>query len=286
MIWVAGEALIDLVPTGNSREAIVGGGAANTAKALARLGLPISFIGGISSDQYGELIRAELDEVDLSLILNSSAPTATALVSLDQSGSATYEFNLEGTATFDFRSEWLPKGEPEVLHVGTLATLVQPGADALFDWAASIKAPIIYDPNVRPSVLSDKSSYREIVEKWASISTVIKLSDEDLDWLGIKEAEDFFDCGVELVVLTRGSEGITGFTRKGALSVPAVKVEVVDTVGAGDTVGAVLAESLSKYGLIELIDEQLFGTLSRAARAAAITCSRRGANPPTASELN
>ena len=109
-IWVAGEALIDLVPQGNSLTPVVGGGPANTAKALSTLGFTPSFIGGISSDQYGSMIEAELAEVDLKFTIRLNLPTALAIVSLDESGSASYEFKLENTATFDFRKEWLPSG--------------------------------------------------------------------------------------------------------------------------------------------------------------------------------
>jgi len=284
-IWVAGEALIDLVPYGDSRIPIVGGGPANTAKALAKLGIPTSFIGGISSDRYGDLISAELAGVDLRLSLRSDLPTALAIVSLDESGSASYEFKLEDTATFDFSREWLPISAPEVLHIGTLATIIEPGASELFEWAKGLNVPIVYDPNVRPSVLADKSRYREAVERWARISKVVKLSSNDMEWLGYEDSDRFLDLGAELVVVTHGADGLTGYAKSGSVSVPGVKVEVVDTVGAGDTVGAVLVEGLFKYGFSALLGEKLFEVLTRAAKAASITCSRAGANPPTTEEL-
>ena len=181
--WVAGEALIDLLPLGDDKRAVVGGGAANTAKALANLGITTSFIGGISSDEYGELIRKELESLDLSLALNSDLPTALAVVSLGSDGSASYEFRLEGTATFDFRKDWLSKDRPEVLHIGTLATIIEPGASELFEWARALDVPVVFDPNVRPSVLPDREKYRDAIEKWARIASVVKLSDEDLAWL-------------------------------------------------------------------------------------------------------
>lgn len=284
-IWVAGEALIDLVPYGDSQIPIVGGGPANTAKALAKLGIPISFIGGISSDKYGDSIRAELANVDLGLSLRSDLPTALAIVSLDGSGLASYEFKLENTATFDFSRDWLPISTPEVMHIGTLATIIEPGASELFEWAKGLNVPIVFDPNVRPSVLADKSRYCEAVERWAGISSVVKLSSEDLGWLGYDNTSEFFELGAELVVVTHGADGLTGYTKSGLVTVPGVKVEVADTVGAGDTVGAVLVEGLFKYGFSELLGEKLFEVLTRAARAASITCSRVGANPPAAEEL-
>jgi len=283
--WVAGEALIDLLPVGDDKRAVVGGGAANTAKALANLGIRTSFIGGISSDEYGELIRKELESLDLSLALNSDLPTALAVVSLGSDGSASYEFRLEGTATFDFRKDWLSKDRPEVLHVGTLATIIEPGASELFEWARVLNVPLVFDPNVRPSVLPDRKKYRDAIEKWARIASVVKLSDEDLAWLGYKGVDRFFELGAKLVVVTRGADGIDGFTQSGLVSVPGVVVDVVDTVGAGDTVGAVLVEDLVKYGLENLVSERRFEVLNRAAKAAAITCTRAGAKPPTREEL-
>lgn len=285
-VWVAGEALIDLVPDGATRRAIVGGGAANTAKALANLGIKTFFVGGISEDDFGSAITEELSGVDLSLAVRSSLPTALAIVTLDESGSASYEFKLDETATFDFRESWLPKGSPEVLHIGTLATVVEPGSNSLFEWASSLNAPIVYDPNIRPSVLGDQEKYREVVKKWASISKIVKLSTEDLDWLGHSDVTFLLDLGVELVVLTKGELGLSGFTRSSVVSVPSVQVNVVDTVGAGDTVGAVLLEGVLKFGLARLIDERLESVLHRAAKAASITCTRAGAKPPRLEELD
>ncbi|MBM3721457.1 MAG: carbohydrate kinase [Actinobacteria bacterium] len=285
-IWVAGEALIDLVPLNGEVKAIVGGGPANTAKALAKLGFEVCFIGGISSDSYGAAIREELHTVDLSLALASDLPTALAEVSLDSSGSASYKFTLEGTATFNFHNLWLPNGSPDVLHIGTLATLVEPGASELYSWAKGLDSLIVFDPNVRSSVLSDAGKYREIFESWALISKIVKMSEEDLHFLGYSGGEKVLALGPELVVITKGADGMEGITSKGLVSVPGVKVEVVDTVGAGDTVGAILVEGLFRYGFDDLKGKNLFTVLTRAVRAAAITCSRAGASPPSAKELD
>ena len=283
-VWVAGEALIDLVPRGDALIPKVGGGPANTAKALSNLGFKTSFIGGISSDAYGVLIQEELEAVDLLMALKSDLPTALAKVTLDSSGSASYDFSWEQTATFDFRSDWLPKGSPDILHIGSLGTVIEPGASQLFDWASQIRSPVIFDPNIRPSVLGDKSRYLEIFERWAGISTIVKMSIEDFDWLGFSQPHSLFDLGFEYLIVTKGVEGIDGFTRSESVSVPGVEVEVVDTVGAGDTVGAIVVEGLSKFG-VRGLEEKLSAVLSRAAKAAAITCTRAGAKPPTLSEL-
>jgi len=285
-VWVVGEALIDFIEESGSISTFVGGGPANTAKALAMLGQKVAFVGGISTDHFGRRIAKELSGVNLAKALHSHLPTATAKVSLEPNESAKYEFQLIGTATFDFRRDWLPKLDTNYIYIGSLATVIQPGAEELLRWASQLDSTIVYDPNVRPSALSDRGQYRETVEKWASISSIVKLSEDDLSWLGYQDVSHFFALGVSLVVLTSGETGLSGITPEGSVSVPGVKVDVIDTVGAGDTVGAVIVQGLVKYGLETLIEEKLFEVLSRAAKAAAITCTRVGAKPPTLSELD
>ena len=292
-IWVCGEVLIDILPSGP----VVGGGPANTAKALARLGHDVHFIDGISSDAFGASARAELlnDGVNLDLALASDKPTCTATVTLDGAGSASYEFLIDGTATFDFAPSWLPdpyRYQPQVLHIGTLVTVIEPGASALYDWAMQVAelAPIVFDPNIRPSVMPDHDLYEAAVEKWAALSAVIKVSDDDLAWLFPGQAiEDvanrWINDGAFLVVVTQGANGLMGYTSEGRVEVPGVKVDVVDTVGAGDTVGAIVVEAMLAHGLVELRGDILRSVLTRAAAAAAITCSRKGAQPPYKHEL-
>jgi fructokinase len=296
-IWVCGEALIDLIPQGDQKVAIVGGGPANTAKALARLGLDSYFIDGISNDGFGGMIKAELlhDGVNLKYAHFSDKQTCTADVSLDKAGVASYVFTIDGTATFDFTNEWLPDPEvikPSVLQIGTLATIVQPGADVLIEWAKRVSkvAPVVFDPNIRSSVLPDRPKYQEMIAKWAAISAVIKVSEDDLSWLypeqdQITIAEKWIAGGTDLVIITKGSYGIIGVTKDDVVSVPGVKVEVVDTVGAGDTVGAIVVEAIVERGLPVITGEVLREVLVRATKAAAITCSRAGANPPTKAEI-
>ena len=292
-IWVCGEVLIDILPTGP----VVGGGPANTAKALARLGYEVDFIDGISTDDYGVSARKELsrDGVGLGLSLSSDKPTCTATVTLDSKGSASYEFLIDGTATFDFNSSWLPDPErlkPSVLHIGTLVTIIEPGASVLFDWAVKVGefAPIVFDPNIRPSVMGDRAKYAAAVEKWASISSVVKVSDDDIAWLYPSESLDvvahrWIEAGVSAVVITRGAKGLIGFTASGMEEVDGVKVDVVDTVGAGDTVGAIVVEGVIKHSVHGLQGQVLNALLHKAAIAAGITCSRAGAQPPRAHEL-
>ena len=300
-IWTAGEVLIDLIPRsrGNGadivRDPVVGGGPANTAKALARLGFDSYFLCGLSSDTYGDQQRAEFiaDGVKLELAPTLAGPSATAHVTLDENGGASYIFTFDGTATFSPVNDWLPDPTnlPPVLHVGTLGTLIEPSASVLYSWAQKVDAPIVYDPNIRSSVEANRDKYLANVIKWAALARVVKLSDDDAHWLfpekNLEEvAKTFLAMGVQLVVITLGAEGIIGYSSRGSIRVPGVKVDVVDTVGAGDTVGAILVEAIVSYGIDNLQGELLEKTLIRAAQAAAITCSRAGAKPPTKAELD
>ena len=297
-VWVVGEVLIDLIPDADQYLAVVGGGPANTAKALAKLGVKTHFIDGISNDEYGQMAKAELfaANVLLDYAQYSNKPTCTAKVTLSSSGSASYEFIIENTATFDFSDQWLPDPQslkPSLLHIGTLATVIDPGASVLFEWAQGVAnvAPIVFDPNIRPAVLGDRVEYVKKVEKWAAISSAVKVSDEDLNWLYPGKAMDeivnnWLEEGVQLVVVTLGDKGITAYRENEQISVDAVKVVVADTVGAGDTVGAVLVEAIVKNGLDKLTGEVLKRMLNRATKAAAITVSRTGANPPSKDEID
>ena len=297
-VWVVGEVLIDLIPNESKHVAVVGGGPANTAKALAKLGVKVYFIDGISNDKYGQMARAELlsANVLLDYAQYSNNPTCTAKVTLSSSGSASYKFVFEDTATFDFSDQWLPDPQdlkPSLLHIGTLATVIEPGASVLFNWAQSVTriAPIVFDPNIRPAVLGNRDEYVKKVEKWVAISSAVKVSDEDLNWLypgkSIDEiANKWLEVGVELVLVTLGDKGITAYRENEQISVNAVKVVVADTVGAGDTVGAVLVEAIVKSGLDKLTGEVLKSMLNRATKAAAISVSRTGANPPSKEEID
>jgi fructokinase len=296
-VWVVGEVLIDLIPNGGDRKPIVGGGPANTAKALSKLGIDTQFIDGISTDGYGHMAKDELVSagVKLDYIKYSDKQTCLAIVSLSESGSATYKFVIENTATFDFTLDWLPNPQterPSLLHIGTLATVIEPGASVLFEWAQSVAkvAPIVFDPNIRPAVISDRAQYVAQVERWVAISSAVKVSDEDIKWLYPSleishVVNDWLTKGPSLIVVTYGDKGLTGYRKNERVSVDAVKTAVADTVGAGDTVGAILVEAVVNDGLDSLTDVRLETMLKRAAQAAAITVSRVGANPPTSEEL-
>lgn len=290
-VFIAGEALMDLIPVaGGDRVPMVGGGPANTAKAVARLGYPTFFIGGISSDGYGRAVEKELLDsgVDVSLVYRGDLPTALAIASIAENGMAHYEFELDGTSSFAFHQSWLPTSEPDVIHVGSVATLLEPGATALLQWVSSKSAPVIFDPNVRPSIQGDKNIYRAAVERWIDVATIVKLSEDDLQWLYGDEAivDSWLERGVSMVIITRAERGLSAKTAKDVIHVPAASVKVVDSVGAGDTIGAIVVEGLLEYGLDLFTSKAINTVLKRAVIAAGITCTRAGANPPWRHELD
>jgi len=296
-VWVCGEVLIDLIPDGTERRAVVGGGPANTAKALSKLGITTQFIDGMSTDKYGQMALNELqkDGVLLDFVKFSDKPTCLAIVSLNSKGSATYEFVIDDTATFDFSHSWLPDAadkKPSLLHIGTLVTAIEPAASVLFVWAKKVArvAPIVFDPNIRPAVMGDRQEYVKQVERWVSISNAVKVSDDDIYWLYPgqdldKVTKRWLEMGPELIVVTFGDKGLAGYRENSKIGVDAKKVVVADTVGAGDTVGAILVEAIIEDGLDKLTNERLSLMLDRAARAAAITVSRTGALPPGKNEI-
>ena len=290
-VFVAGEALMDLIPVASGgRVPMVGGGPANTAKALARLGYQTFFIGGISVDRYGAMIDAELSGsgVNLSLAHRGNLPTALAIATIDENGLARYEFELDDTTSFAFNESWLPQSDPDVIHVGSVATMLEPGASELLRWVSGRAAPIVFDPNVRPSIQGDRNIYRAAVERWIDLVSIVKLSEDDLHWLygGESVISTWLARGVSIVIVTRAEKGLTAICDGFSVEIPARNVEVIDTVGAGDTIGAIVVEGLLEYGLEGLGGENLVKVLERAAQAAAITCSRAGANPPWKAELD
>jgi fructokinase len=240
-VWVCGEVLIDLIPDSTERKAVVGGGPANTAKALAKLGITTQFIDGISTDKFGQMALKQLhkDGVLLDFVKFSDKPTCLAIVSLNKQGGASYEFVIDGTATFDFSPSWLPdplETKPSLLHIGTLVTAIEPAATVLFEWAKKVAmvCPIVFDPNIRPAVISDRAEYVKQVERWVSISSAVKVSDDDIYWLypGVDLAQvtgKWLSMGPELVVVTFGDKGLTGFRENEKVEVGAKKVVVADT---------------------------------------------------------
>ncbi|MFE2925908.1 carbohydrate kinase family protein [Streptomyces goshikiensis] len=290
MIVVGGEALIDLVPAAAPPGALLprpGGGPYNTALALGRLGARVAFCSRVSADGFGESLLAGLRAagVDLSLVQRGPEPTTLAVPSLAPDGSAAYRFYVEGTADRLFT---LPPALPagvRALGLGTCSLVLEPGAsayEALLRRESRRGLLTLLDPNIRPALIADPAAYRSRFEGWLPYVSVLKLSEDDAAWLGGR-VRDWLAAGPSAVVLTRGSEGMTVWTREGAEhSVPSRRVTVADTIGAGDTVGAALLHRLAGHraGPVEWP-----GVLAYAAHAAALTCTRPGAEPPYAAEL-
>ena len=300
MIVVAGEALIDLVPQGAGALAglkpALGGGPYNTAVALGRLGSPTAFCSRTSHDAFGEALLDGLREagVDVSAVQRGAEPTTLAVATIDGNGSAAYSFYVEGTADRLFAApEALPAGTRAV-SFGTCSLVLEPGATAyesLLRTAAAQGVFTALDPNIRAGLIPDADAYRARFTSWLPSVSLLKLSEEDAVWLGGSPRE-WLAAGPAAVVITHGGDGLTAFTRDGAVyPVPGEKVDVVDTIGAGDTVNAALLHGLAAQDALSC--EALDGLgadgwtrlLRFAARAAAITCSRAGAEPPYASEL-
>lgn len=300
MIVITGEALIDLVPQGTGALATLrpalGGGPYNTAVALGRLGSPTAFCSRTSRDAFGEALLDGLRHsgVDVSAVQRGTEPTTLAVATLDHAGSAAYVFYVEGTADRFFTAPAeLPTGT-RALSFGTCSLVLEPGATAYEELLRTAAAQGVFttlDPNIRTIIIDDPAAYRPRFRSWLPSVTLLKLSEDDARWLG-GTPQEWLAEGPAAVVVTRGGDGLTVFTRDGEeYSVPGEKVEVVDTIGAGDTVNAALLhglaqrDALSAPALAALGRDGWTRLLRFAARAAAITCSRAGAEPPHASEV-
>ncbi|MFF8945059.1 carbohydrate kinase [Streptomyces sp. NPDC014864] len=300
MIVVAGEALIDLVPQGTGAltdlKPALGGGPYNTAVALGRLGSPTAFCSRTSHDAFGEALLDGLRRagVDVSGVQRGAEPTTLAVATIGADGSAAYSFYVDGTADRLFTAPaGLPAGTRAV-SFGTCSLVLEPGASAYEDLMRTAAAQGVFtalDPNIRAGLIPDADAYRARFARWLPSVSLLKLSEEDAHWLGGTPRE-WLAAGPSAVVITHGGDGLTAFTRDGAVhAVPGEKVDVVDTIGAGDTVNAALLHGLSVQGALSPDGLAALGPdgwtrlLRFAAHAAAITCSRAGAEPPYASEV-
>ncbi|WP_426989256.1 PfkB family carbohydrate kinase [Pseudarthrobacter sp. Y6] len=307
MLTVIGEGLVDVVQRASGIEAHVGGSPLNVAVGLARLDHPVQFIGRYGRDAYGDSVAAHLRSSSVMLPLGpDELPTSVATAVVDDDGAATYTFDLawELPALAD-RLAFMLQGTT-LLHTGSIATMLAPGAAAVLAAVehAHPAATISFDPNCRPSIISDVDYARRQAEKFVTLSDVVKASDEDLEWLYpgvdvLESARRWLSLGgsegPSLVVVTRGAAGPWGITAAGEAAIDAPRVEVADTVGAGDSFMAALLSGIVDRGLDgaqnrkdlrQLPAEGLAELLAHAARAAAVTVSRPGANPPTRGELN
>jgi fructokinase len=301
LIVVCGEALIDVIHNGDGTErAVPGGGPFNTARALARLGVPTSFLGHLSDDPFGrelaELLKS--DGANLDLATFGPERTTMAMADVDSEGLAEYQFVVQGTSAPQLTVSMLPdRLSPEVnaLHLGTLGMVLEPMASTLVEFIHRERAArvVMLDPNVRAGLIPD-DVYRERLRDAVSRSTIVKASEDDLVWMfpgvGYRDAaEQLLASGVRLVVVTLGSAGSFAAHRDLRFSVEAVPVDLVDTIGAGDAFGAALLAWLHDNGHLEqdltLKSDELLAALQYACAAAAITCSRAGAEPPWKHEM-
>lgn len=304
MIGVIGEALIDLeVGHEDARHptAHPGGSPMNVAVTLGRLGSEVAFLGRLSGDAFGKLLRTHLaeSEVNLRWVVDADEPTSLAIVSVAPSGSASYAFHVDGTADWQWRDSELPRNPGlDAVHAGSLALAVAPGGPVLEQWLADLAAhmTISLDPNVRPALLGDREAYRERLRRWLEFAAIVKVSDEDLAWIwpGMDPAALAYGWiaeGRKLVVVTRGGGGSLVWAGGEAFEVPAAPVDMVDTVGAGDSFSGALLDWLDRNGrlrpegLERLSAGEARAAVEFASKVAAVTCSRAGANPPFRSEL-
>jgi fructokinase len=292
---------MDMIDAGNgTRRAMPGGGPFNTARALARLGVPTAFLGRLSNDALGRELKDLLASDGVSLELASVGPESTtiAMVELDGQGLAEYKFLVEGTSAPNLTMSMIPEEfgpEVDAIHIGTLGLVLEPIASTLVELVARERGKrlLMIDPNVRVG-LSDDDFYRDRLLSVMSWSTIVKASKDDLAWLypGLdyqQAAERILGAGVKLVVVTLGAQGAYGAHDGQRMSVSAPPVDIVDTIGAGDAFGAGLLAWLHDHGAIRpdlrLHAEQLEAALDYACLAASLTCARAGADPPRKSEM-
>ncbi|MCH9833887.1 MAG: carbohydrate kinase [Alphaproteobacteria bacterium] len=305
MIICCGEALIDMIsePDGATFVPHVGGAVLNTAVALGRLGVPTSLITGLSSDPFGLMIKTALaaSRVSTAHAVHNDRNTTLAFVHLEN-GQATYSFYDDNTATRKITTadlKTLPD-DTEAIFFGGISLCNPPVADTLVEIALAQPADklVMIDPNIRPSFITDKTAYSSRLKSLLIRADIVKLSDDDINWLIegnaslVEKGHAVLAMGPKLLLLTQGSSGATALIKgRKPVHVAATKVEIIDTVGAGDTFNAAClatlrAEDALAPSVLETLSyEKLTKMLTTANRTAAVTVSRTGANPPWANEL-
>ena len=289
-----------------------GGGPANFAVAVSRLGSTARFAGRLSTGALGALCRAKLEAsgVDLSASEAASEPATLAIAKLDDSGAASYEFYTHGTADWAWTDETLAPlvdgpfppsasgagDSPVAIHTGTLALALQPSGQVIENLLARARPQLTVsiDPNLR-TLLIPVETYRAVIDRWAELSDILRLSEDDLDqlwpgWTPEDAAAHLHELGVPLVVVSLGADGAFASLRGEHIRVPIAPTRLVDTVGAGDSFHGGMLHHLAQAGQLggrlETLDlDALTDALTFASRVSAVTCSRAGANPPWASEL-
>jgi fructokinase len=306
MILCCGEALIDMLPrTTTEGEAAfapyVGGAVFNSAIALGRLGAPAGFFSGLSSDLFGGQFREALgaSKVSSTYAHTSPKPTTLAFVRLTN-GQATYTFYDENTAGRMLTVEDLPKlgAEIEAMLFGAISLISEPAGSAYEEFMRREHESrvMMLDPNIRPNFIPDKAKHLRRIREMMAMADIVKLSDEDLKWFdeaGSHEdvVRNWLDRGPKFIVVTHGGEGAVGYSKTHKVTVMPRKVKVVDTVGAGDTFNAGILASLHEQGLLtkaaigSLSEDAIRKALELGAKAAAVTVSRAGANPPWRHEI-
>ncbi|HEX3589331.1 MAG TPA: carbohydrate kinase [Pseudonocardiaceae bacterium] len=309
MIVVGGEALVDLVPSASAVPGELGpllprlgGGPYNTAVAAGRLGAPVSFLSRVSDDAFGDALleRLQVAGVRTDLVQRGPEPTTLAVVTPAADGSARYSFHVRGTADREVTDPGLLPGDVTTLSLGTLSLLLEPGAtvyETMLRRESARGRLTVLDPNIRAGLIEDPAAYRARFASWLPDIGLLKVSEDDAAWLGesgdvLPVVASWLSGGPAAVVLTRGSAGLTALAGDLRVDVPAVRAEVADTIGAGDTVHAALLAWLHRHDvgsraeLAKLDAVAWTDALGFAARAAAVTVGRVGAEPPFAAELN
>ncbi len=296
---VCGEALIDILPAEEVSPAetlwtaLAGGGPMNTAVALQRLDEEVQFLGRLGGDAFGDQIEnyLETNDVGLDLAVRTTDPTSLAVVSLDDDGKAQYAFHFDGTSNFGWQPHEFPTlGDEDWLHFGSIAAVVGKGVKPLLDFVTSTPAAVSYDINIRPTVQPDRAAYfATVTDLMAAVGSgggIVKASDDDINWLvddddPLSYAEAWvIEHELSMFIVTLGPDGAVAIKPDGRqVRVPGHHVNLVDTVGAGDTF---MAGFLSAYAVDPM---DLEAALRRGAASAALVCGRKGANPPTTAEL-
>lgn len=307
MILCCGEALIDLIPTelDNGETAFVphtGGAVFNTSIALGRLGVETALLSGVSTEPFGQSIARELEanNVSSNFLVRSDNPTTIALLQV-QNGSASYSFYDDSSAGRNVTDAQIPalSGEIDTVFFGGISLVNNPAADTYAGVLKQLAAGRIsmIDPNIRPAFIDDESAYRERLNRMLGFCDIVKVSDEDLQWIagpGISEAEQVQcvrDLGPRIVMVTKGEQGAVAFFRDDRVVVTSTPTIVEDTVGAGDTFNAGFLSGLRQMGvkskpqLETLTLDQLYSAVDLGTKVASITVSRKGAQPPWANEL-
>ncbi|WP_072690937.1 carbohydrate kinase family protein [Rhodococcus marinonascens] len=300
MSLVIGEALVDIVTgrDGNSAEH-VGGSPLNVAVGLGRLGRPVEFVTRVGDDPHGRSIARYLDESGVSLEPGSicARRTATAHATIDATGAASYEFDIE----WDLPTPSTTR-VPHLVHTGSIAAVLEPGCGVVADMLARrrVCATISYDPNVRPALIADDAQARARIEHLVSIADIVKASDEDLRWYDadrdpVDIARAWLSRGPAVVVVTKGAEGAFAVCAGGLVDIVAHPVDVVDTIGAGDAFMAGLLDGFWSHGFLgaesrdalhAIGPNELRDVLDSAALTSALTVARRGADLPTRDRLD